>query len=478
MLLPSPTSQFGASSGFYAILARVEIAPIAIVGVSCRFARAPTPSAFWRLVMHRQSGIAPLGDEAALAPGQHNIFNRPYPTHGGLLGGLYSCVPRDQTFPRQINAGENQDLYFAVQLAFDALADAGMRPHTPESARGTVRFGYAPPFNASTVNWLEHTFFIDQTMEIIQRFFHNAPGEALDAVRASLVESLPVPDTASFLFGTGHRIAAWIANECSFSGGATTLDGGALSGISALRAAMDDLRSGRADVALVGALTPPLSRAYLEGLSGEMLFSPEAELTPFDCNVCGTIPGEGGAFFVLKRRQDALNAHDRIYALVRGVACGAAPLVDLMAAAAERACTQMQDIGLVEADGSGIPEADAEEAAAVLRLWGEHRPGGPLVGIGSVKGNIGHCLHAESAASILKTALALRRRVLPPQVPTAHPLDELSNLGSSAYLLNEARPWITGDSVSPRRAMVLARDISGRSAAVVLEEEPEREDRR
>ena len=462
----------------FAILGTVEIAPIAIVGVSCRFASAPNPSAFWRLIMHRQSGILPLGDDTALIAGQRNIFDRPYPTHGGLLGRLYSCVPRELTFPRQINAGENQDLYFAVQMAFDALSDAGMRPHAPEPARGTVRLGYAPPFNASTVNWLEHTFFIDQTMEIIQRFFHNAPGEALDAVRASLVESLPAPDAASFLSGSGHRIAAWIASECSFSGGATALDGGSLSGISALRAAMDDLRSGRADVALVGAITPPLSRASLEGLSGEMLFSAESELTPFDRDACGTIPGEGGAFMVLKRRQDALNAHDRIYALVRGVACGASPLVDLMAAAAQRAGTQMQDIGLVEADGSGVPEADAAEAAAVLRLWGDHRPGGPLVGIGSVKGNIGHCLHAASAASLLKVALALRRRVLPPQMPAAHPLDELSNLGSSAYILNEARPWITGDTVSPRRAMVLAHDVSGRSAAVVLEEEPESEDRR
>ena len=127
---------------------------------------------------------------------------------------------------------------------------------------------------------------------------------------------------------------------------------------------------------------------------------------------------------------------------------------------------------------SGIPEMDAEEVDAVQRLWGEHRPGGPLVGIGSVKGNVGHCFHAESAASLLKAALALRRRVLPPQIPAPHPLEALSNLGSSAYLLNEARPWITGDAVSPRRAMVLASDVNGRRAAVVLEEEPEKEDRR
>ena len=457
----------------------MDTSPIAIVGVSCRFAGAPDPGSLWRMVMHQRSGLVPLSADLALPPGAGNLFpDRPYPTHAGLLGPLYSCVPREQTFPRQINAGENQDLYFAVQLAFDAIADAGMRPHSPESVRGTVRFGYSPPFSASTVNWLEHTFFIDQTMEIIGRFFRNAPREALETVRGRLVESLPVPDAASFLSGAGNRIAAWIASECSFSGGATTLDGGALSGIAALRSAMDDLRSGRADVAIAGALTPPLSRAYLEGISGEIRFSRSSELAPFDSECDGTMPGEGGAFFVLKREKDALLAHDRIYALVRGLACGSSPMTDLLAAAADRAEANMHSIGLVEADGSGIPERDMEEVDAVRELWGEHRPGGPLVGIGSVKGNVGHCLRASAAASILKAALALRRRVLPPQIAAAHPLESLSNLGSSVYLLNEARPWITGDPSSPRRAVVLANDAGQRRAALVLEEEPEMEDRR
>ena len=99
------------------------------------------------------------------------------------------------------------------------------------------------------------------------------------------------------------------------------------------------------------------------------------------------------------------------------------------------------------------------------------------MGIGSVKGNVGHCFRAEAVASILKVALALRHRVLPPQMPCAHPIEALSNVGSSVYLLNEARPWVTGDSTSPRRAAVLVNDGGGRRAALVLEEEPEKEDR-
>lgn len=456
----------------------VQSIPIAIVGVSCRFAQAADPGVFWRQIMHQKSGIAPLGFDTALLPGTKNLFNRPYPTHGGTLGRLYACVPGDQNFPRQINKGENQDLYFAVQLAFDALVDAGMRPHGRELHRGTVRFGYAPPFNASTVNWLDHTFFIDQTMEIIGRFFRNAPPESFENIRQKLLSSLPEANAASFLSGSGHRIASWIAHECSFSGGATTIDGGFLSGVASLRGAMDDLRSGRADVALAGALTPPLSRAFLQGVSGEMLFSKDSELTPFDQSAHGTIPGEGGAFFVLKRESDALAANDRIYALVRSVSCGELSARDVLADAAERAAAPLHSIGLVEAEGCGIPEMDAAEVEAVQAVWGEHRPGGPLVGIGSVKGNVGHCFRAEAAAGLLKAAIALRRRILPPQMPVATPLAQLSSANSSVYLLNEPRPWITGDPSSPRRAVVLVSDLGGRKAAVVLEEEPEGEERR
>ena len=425
--------------------------------MSCRFAECPTLSAFWGAVMSRRCCLSPLGPDAEIPLGQHNVFERPYPVRMGQLGPLFACVPSMQNFPRQVNAGENQDLYFATQLAFDALADAGLRPHSPTPVKGSVRVGYAPPFNASTVNWLQHTAFLDQTMDIIRRFFRHAPEESLEIVKEKLVESLPAPNASSFLLGTGYRFASWIARECSFAGVATTMDAGLLTGAATLQDAIADLVSGQADVALAGALTPPIPRAYLEGLSGEVPFSTRTELHPFAQEQDGTIPGEGGAFFVLKRRADALRDHDRI---------------------------PVKTIGLVEADGSGIAVSEQREIDAVHRLWGEHHPGGPLVAMGSVKGNIGHTLRAAMAAGVVKAALALFRRVLPPQVPQEHPHESLANLASSAYLLDEARPWITGDSSSPRRAVVLGANFDatdpvgntakgGRAAAIVLEEEPE-----
>ena len=437
--------------------------------------------------MQQRNMLTLPGPDVELPFGQRNVFDRTYPTRIGQLGDMYSCVPAMQNFPRQVNAGENQDLYFATQLAFDALTDASMRPHSRESVKGSVRFGYAPAFNASTVNWLQHTFVLDQTLDVIRRFFPTAPEESLEEVRAKLVESLPAPDAASFLLGSGYRFASWLARECSFGGVATIMDAGVLTGAATLMDAMSDLQTGRADVALAGALTPPFSRAYLEGLSGEVDFSSRSELHPFSQDADGTIPGEGGAFFVLKRREDALRDHDKIYALIRVVAIGHNPENDPSEILMRATCDSgipTKSIGLIEADGNGIAAGERREVAAIQKIWGEHRPGAPLVGLGSVKGNIGHTMRAAMSAGVLKAALALHKKVLPPQVLTERPIESVSNIASSVYLLNQARPWIKGDAVNPRRAAVLGANFDpvrpvgtafsgGRSAVVILEEEPE-----
>ena len=100
--------------------------PIAIVGMSCRFAGCPNAVAFWDAIRNRRNLLTPPSPESELPIGQRSVFGRPYPACIGQLGGLYSCVPSMQNFPRQVNAGENQDLCFATQLAFDALLDASM----------------------------------------------------------------------------------------------------------------------------------------------------------------------------------------------------------------------------------------------------------------------------------------------------------------------------------------------------------------
>jgi acyl transferase domain-containing protein len=462
--------------------------PIAIVGISCRFAGCSNPDALWKAVMKRYSMLSPLSDESMLPYGAKGIFGKTYPQRLGQLGELYSCKPSMHNFPRQVNAGENQDLYFATQLAFEALQDASMRIHAPFKYKGSVHVGYAPPFNASTMNWLQHTAFLDQTLDILGRFMRGASAQSMEALREKLTDSLPKPDAASFLLGAGYRFASWIARECSFSGAATVVDAGMLTGASAIMQSIDDLRAGRVDVSLAGAINPPLSRPYIEGLAGEVDFSDDHDLMPYDKNPKGTIPGEGGAFFVLKRRSDALKNRDRIYALIKDVTIGHNPSDDPSAILSEslsRSGVSHGTVQLIEGSGTGIRKIEEREIECINRIWGEHKPGGPLVGLGAISGNIGNTLRASMSAGLVKTAYALWHRVLPAQVEVSQIADNLSTPSSSAYLLLEPRPWISGDMANPRRAAVIGSNFDavnpiggtsekgGRSAAIVLEEEPE-----
>ena len=461
---------------------------IVITGMACRFAASPNLAAFWRNIMQRRALFTPLADPAALGDRglpRKNIFDRPYPSYAGLLGDLYACNPADQYFPRKLNAGENQDVFFAVQLAIDALRDSGSSVNSLPTDRVALRLGYAPPFNSASINWLQHTLFIDQTLDIVRKFFPGADPEQIDEIRAQLARSLPEPNPYAFISALGCAMASWTAHLLGFAGPAFAVDAGGISAHQALQGAMDDLLLRRADIALAGAIQPPLSRAVIEGLSGAMTFSRGKTLQPFSREADGTLPGEGGAVFVLKRLKDAQRQGDRIYALIRstGIAAASAdqhqriPTPERLTRAVSRALhaadVTPDSIQLIEAHGSGVPHADQTELDVIQEIYGERASGRPLVGLGSVKGNVGHTLWATGAAGILKAALAIHHRVLPPNAPIEKPHLRLASAKSPVYLLTDARPWIRGNKSHPCRACVSAIDFTGTCAAAILEEYPD-----
>lgn len=278
-------------------LSRTSREDIVITGMSCRFAESPTLADLWRNIIRRQSLLTPWPqeptDEADLA--KLNLFDRPLPLIGGQLRDLYACTPADQYFPHTLNAGENQDLFFTVQLAIDALRDSGNTINNLPTDRVSLHLGYAPPFNTASVNWLQHTLFIDQTLGIVRKFFPEAGMEQIDEVRKQLTESLPAPNPQAFLSAFGSVITAWTAHYLGFAGPAFIVDAGAISGHQALQGAMDDLLSRRADIALAGAIQPPLTGPFLRGFSGSFPFSRGKTLQPFSREADGTLPGEGGA---------------------------------------------------------------------------------------------------------------------------------------------------------------------------------------
>ena len=85
---------------------------------------------------------------------------------------------------------------------------------------------------------------------------------------------------------------------------------------------------------------------------------------------------------------------------------------------------------------------------------------------------VGHLLPASGMASLIKCALALYHRVLPPTLHVAAGESQLT-ADSPFYIATQTRPWIHGDRESPRRAGINAFGFGGINAHAILEESPQ-----
>ncbi len=95
-------------------------------------------------------------------------------------------------------------------------------------------------------------------------------------------------------------------------------------------------------------------------------------------------------------------------------------------------------IELVEAHGTGTRVGDAVEAAALNEVYGDADRDGSWCALGSVKSQIGHTKAAAGVAGIIKTALALHYKVLPPTIKVSNPIAELES--SPLYVNTTKRP--------------------------------------
>ena len=162
--------------------------------------------------------------------------------------------------------------------------------------------------------------------------------------------------------------------------------------------------------------------------------SPTGEARPFDAEADGTILGEGLGVLVLKRLADARRDGDRVYAVIRAIGTssdGKGQAVYAPSAAGQaRALRQAYALAgvspatveLVEAHGTGTKVGDATELAALEEVYREARPGAPWCALGSVKSQIGHTKAAAGAAGLIKAALALHHKVLPPTLKVRRPI--------------------------------------------------------
>jgi malonyl CoA-acyl carrier protein transacylase len=272
-------------------------------------------------------------------------------------------------------------------------------------------------------------------------------------------------------------IAGRIASTFDLGGANWVVDAACASSLAALQVAIQGLRAGTYDAALVGGAD------CLMGAEAYVKFSKIGALShdgskPFDIGANGFVMGEGSAMFVLMREDHARARGAKIYALLRGSGASSdgrgkgitAPNPRGQERAILRAYADSgvdpQTVTMFEAHGTGTPVGDPVEVQSLVKTVGKSRYGASL---GSVKSNIGHLKAAAGAAAILKTTLALHHRELVPtlNVNTVNPKLPLADGNLHLQLKNEA--WDVPSNVV-RRAGVSAFGFGGTNVHVVLEE--------
>ncbi|MBW2218568.1 MAG: acyltransferase domain-containing protein [Deltaproteobacteria bacterium] len=454
---------------------------VAIIGMGCLFPKASDLKEFWRLLYNGEDGISDVPDTHWSVKDYFDEKPK-YPDHtyckrGGFLSPV-SYDPSEFGMPPKILEATDTAQLLGLLVAKRALEDAG--------------YGDGTKFSHEKTNVI---IGVTGTQELViplsSRLGHpiwrkaledsGVPRDQADDVMERISDSYVSWQESSFPGLLGNVVAGRIANRLDLGGTNCVVDAACASSTSALNFAVLELLSGKCDMSITGGVDT-LNDIFMHmcfSQTGVLSFS--SDIRPFSEDADGTVLGEGIGLMVLKRLDDAEKDGDRIYAVIKSVgsssdgrsqsiyAPNVAGQVKALKAAYREADVDPTTLELIEAHGTGTMVGDAVEFSALKEVFKDAGKEFKKCAVGSVKSNIGHTKAAAGAAGIIKAALSLHHKVLPPTLKVGNPDPKIEIENSNFYLNTSTRPWFSRKG-HPRRSGVSSFGFGGSNFHVVLEE--------
>lgn len=422
--------------------ARLELAqraqnePIAICGIGCRFpGGANDAESFWQLLREGKDAVTEV-------PNTRWDAN----TNGGNIrwGAFIENVDQfDAAFfgisPREATHMDPQQR-LVLEVAWEALEAAGQ---PVERLAGTATGVFLGIYN-NDYAWLQ-----SDAPEDIDVYAATGGGQGIAANRLSYLLDLRGPSIA-------------IDTTCSSS-------------LVAVHLACQSLRNRECGLALAGGVNLLLSPEIALSVSKVVPMAADGRCKTFDARADGIVRGEGCGIVVLKRLTDALNDGDNIIAIIKGSAMNqdghsngftapnSAAQQAVIRHALQNSGVTPADVSYVEAHGTGTQLGDPiewESLEAVFR--------GSRCLVGSVKTNFGHLEAAAGIAGLIKVALSLQHRAIPPHLHFTK-MNPMTSSNGALEIPLALRDWTNAGGLV---GGVSSFSLGGTNAHVVLGEAP------